>query len=58
MTEYVCRDCSGRGGVEISFKVYEDGHEYQKGSLCCPLCGHYSTVMTKTQYKVYREQYD
>lgn len=51
MTEYVCRDCSGRGGVIISFKVWENGYEYQKGGLCCPICGHYDTVMTYKRYQ-------
>jgi len=58
MTEYVCRDCSGRSATVISFKVWEDGYEYQKGSLCCPICGHYDTVMTYKRYQEYREQYD
>lgn len=54
MAEYVCRDCSGRSGRTVSFKVWEGGVEYVSDSICCPVCGYYSTVMTNEEWVTYK----
>lgn len=43
MTEYICRECTGRSGERLVFTVTEGGTDYTH-RVQCPVCGQYHTV--------------
>ena len=46
---HICKECTGRAGEILHFRVYSGGDRYDH-TVSCPVCGQHHTVVPRHEY--------